>query len=206
MVDRYRRATAAAPRRRRGGRAAGRALAARARVVVEPRADRRSCSSSRARRAAFARPSRPRRSRAASRRPTSTSRRRGGSASSPSALRRGRGLAQRHPLGARGRDARGRDPEPRTSRRARTRSRSPTSCSDSLDGPDASSSVSASDQRHPVAHGQHHALDALVGAHVLVEAVIASCSHPRRQHDPPTQSVLSATIRPPSASFGSTAS
>ena len=84
MLERYADGPPWLPGRARGACARLAAtLPARARVVVEPRADRRRRSPPAGSPSSSARPSRPRRSRAASRRPTSTSRRRGGSASSP---------------------------------------------------------------------------------------------------------------------------
>ena len=107
-----RRRAAVARRARSTPCGAGRAVAARARVVVEPRADRRRARGRRARRRCSRPRSRRRRWRAASRRPTSTSRRRAGSASSPAACVGDRGLAQRHPLREGRRNALRRDPEP----------------------------------------------------------------------------------------------
>ena len=128
MLARYAERAAADRRRGRGGRAARRALPLGARVVVEPAADRRSCSSSRARRAlrgdGLVRGGRARQA-GAGRLPRgrSAARRRA------RALRGGRGLRERHPRRACGGHARDRDPEPRATRRRPTRSRSPTSCS-----------------------------------------------------------------------------
>ena len=154
-------------------------------------------------------PSRPRRSRAASRRRTSTSRPHAASASTravppPSRTPR-RASARRLRPGcawSRSRTAR--------SRRARRRSPLADVVLESLDEPDAGGdrALAPADQRHPVADCEHHALDAVVRAHVVVEAldrarrVVVGSSLATR----PDQSTLSATIRPPSASIGSAAS
>ena len=143
------------------------ALAARARLVVEPRADRRRARGWRASRGASRRRSRPRRWRRASRRRTSTSRRRGGSASRPSGAPRSR-TRERDPLGARGRHARDRDPEPALSA-ARRHSRARPTSSLVARRADRRAAQRFLTSRHPVANGEQHALDALVVAHAVVE-------------------------------------